>query len=304
MTIQPSIYAEILPFQTPRFLSPSSPGPPNRILNSKERFFIRAMLSYQFFRLQSCKSGWKIIIIIIKMNCVHSFSNAPNVQAGFVASAAHTHENRTWEAILAFLASCNVLRALLSLYSGSHFLFFFSPLSIFYSHYIIFRQLPYSVFCLRRYAFSPPLSRGRGDWFQALVAANREWEFIGRGLDRRWTYRMRPCTLEESTRCMQSCKNQHSHRHISHLQWKTLRTIGFNYCADPAAQLQSAFCSGSSCTHPSCVHPFAFLLHHRLPCVNQRSSELKFSTRCSFLPPAFNASETAPQLRCAALRFH
>lgn len=51
--------------------------------------------------------------------------------------AQHTHtlphifssENRTWEAILAFLASCNVLRALLSLYSGSHFrLFFLSPL--------------------------------------------------------------------------------------------------------------------------------------------------------------------------------
>lgn len=39
MTIQPSIYAEVLPFQTPLFLSPSSPGPPNRILISKERYF-------------------------------------------------------------------------------------------------------------------------------------------------------------------------------------------------------------------------------------------------------------------------
>lgn len=66
----------------------------------------------------------------------------------------HTHtlphifslENRTWGAILAILASSNILRALLSPYSGSHFLFFFSPLSIFYSHYIIFHQLPSSVF--------------------------------------------------------------------------------------------------------------------------------------------------------------
>lgn len=103
----------------------------------------------------------------------------------------HTHtlphmfssENRTWDAILAILASCNILQALLSRYSGSHFLFFSlpSPFStLITSSFTSCRtQSSPLLLSLVIYIFVTAVTWPR--WLvPGLMAANWEWEFIGR----------------------------------------------------------------------------------------------------------------------------